>query len=123
MLLAEPEVVRRTLRALDLSGARRQATALAENAAHDFAEWPNGVERLNLLSYGAHLVSIEDPDRGLSMLQDLLSQYEALPPHGDHADTLYRIASQHLARGDSGPPWLWLTNSSDLARATGNLLS
>ena len=103
------------------SGARREATALAERAVDSFADWPNTVDRLTLLSYCAQLVSIEDPERGLSMMENLLPYYDGLAPHRDHAATLYRISSQHLSRGDSRTALSIAEQACAIARATGDL--
>src|SRR4051794_11218357 len=80
LTLSEAELTRRTLRALDLGGVRAEATSLAERAFVHFAGWPDMVERLKVLSLCAHLVSGEDRERGLRMLEDLDGQYEPLPP-------------------------------------------
>ena len=121
LLLVEPEVVRRLLRALDLSGARRQATELAERALLDFADWPDPMPRLGLLTLCAHLVSVEDVARGLRILEDLLPQYAALPPSGDHAYVLNRLAAMHHVGGDAQNGLTFAERALELSRAAGDV--
>ena len=121
LVLAELEVVRRVLRALDMAGARREATAVAERALVDFADWPDLVERLALLTVCARLVNIQDPERGQRILDELLPQFEALPPSGDHANVLDRIAAKHLERGDCRTALPYAEKALAVARAAGDL--
>ena len=121
LLFAEPEVVRRTIFALALSGARRAAESLAELALRDYADWPNLGERLSLLSYCAHWVTNVDPQRGQHLIQDLLPQYEKLPPHGDHAALLIDLAFKHMDQGDSRQALGYAEQGLEVARAANDL--
>ena len=117
LTLSAAELTRRTLRALDLGGARVEATALAEKAVVDFAQWPDMVERLKVLSQCAHLVSGKDGERGLRMLEDLDTRYDALPPSSDHAHVLSWIAYHYRDRGDNVTALDYLTRALALVRA------
>jgi len=119
LTLSEAELTRRTLRALDLGGARSEATALAEQAVVDFAEWPDMVERLKLLSLCAYLLWGEDGERGLQMLEELDTQYGALAPSSDHAHVLSWIAYHYRDRGDQVTALERLTKALALVRAVG----
>lgn len=101
LLLAEPELVRRAIRALDLSGARRAADSLSERALREYADWPDLGDRMALLSSCAKRVTSIDPERGLSLMEDLLPQYGRLEPRGDHAELLIRLAFEYMEGGDS----------------------
>ena len=119
LTLSEAELTRRTIRALDLGGARLEATALAERAFAEFGQWPDVVARLKILSLRAHLVSVEDGERGMRMLEELDIQYGTLPPSSDHAHVLSWIASGYIARGDYRTAHEYLTKALALVRACG----
>ena len=119
LTLGEAELTRRTLRALDLGGARLEATALAEKAFVEFGQWPDMVARLKVLSLCAHLVSVEDGERGMRMLEELDIQYGTLPPSSDHAHVLSWIATRYIAHGDHRTAHEYLTKALALVRAVG----
>jgi DNA-binding CsgD family transcriptional regulator/tetratricopeptide (TPR) repeat protein len=119
--LTEVELVRRSIRALDLGGARVEATSLAERVWVEYAEWPDMGERLNLLSMCAHLVRVQERERGLRMLEGLLTQFETLPPSFDHAQVLSWIANSFSSRGDHQTAYGHLATALDLTRAAADL--
>jgi len=119
--LTAAELVRRSIRALDLGGARVEATSLAERAWVEFAQWPDVVEHLNLLSRCAHLVHLEERERGDQMLEGLLTRYATLPPSFDHAQVLSWIASSCTSRGDFETAQEHLSKALELTRAVPDL--
>jgi DNA-binding CsgD family transcriptional regulator/tetratricopeptide (TPR) repeat protein len=121
LLLAEPVVVRRIIRALDLSGAPRAADSLAERALRDYAEWPHLGDRLGLLSQCAKRLTSLDPEQGQRLIEDLLPLYEKLPPRGDHAELLTRLAFERMERGDSRQAVGYTEKAIEVARAAHDL--
>jgi DNA-binding CsgD family transcriptional regulator len=121
LFFTEPEVVRRSIRALDLSGTLRGAVAMAEQALRDFADWPDLGDRLGLLSTCAQLVNNVERKRGERLIEDLLPLYDKLSPRGDHAFLLNRLASNQRERGETRKALALTEQALSVARAAGDL--
>ena len=120
LALPEIEVMRRTIRALDLSGERRAATQIAEQGIVRFSEWPDLAERLELLSLCAHLVGVDDRVRGQRMIEQLLPLYDQLPPTIDHGRTLTWLAGLNTAQGETRTAYQHYSKALAITRAAGS---
>src|SRR5262249_52867421 len=82
--------------ALDASGNGEHAGLVAEEAYHQFAEYPDRGAAALISSRAAFYRGIEAPDTGLPLIQEALRLFEEIPPSADHAEAWLHYANIFL---------------------------
>ncbi|HEY8112300.1 MAG TPA: AAA family ATPase [Actinomycetes bacterium] len=93
-----PHLYLRAVDALEASGDRRQARAVAEDAYRRFADHPDRATRA-LVSYRAGFfrgVTLDFPAAGLPLIEEALRLFDGTPPTAERAEAWYWYAHHFL---------------------------
>jgi tetratricopeptide (TPR) repeat protein len=96
-----PHLYLRVVDALEASGDRRRAEAVAEEAYRLFADHPDrATAALVRFRIGLLRATLDSPANGLPLIQEALRLFEGTPPSVEHATALFRYAQEVLFQGE-----------------------